>query len=70
MQTLATMSRPARCRARRKAGLQVLSVVCDEFAVQDFLVASRFLKPSDPEDRVAVQRALAELIDKLVKEQL
>ena len=47
----------------------MLQVECDEFAVQDFLVSTGYLRAAT-EDRAVVSKALAELIDKIVKEKL
>ena len=56
--------------ARRKEGLIVVPVQVDEFAVTDFLVSARFLKSSDVDDRAQVSNALAEMIDRIIKERL
>lgn len=48
--------------------MAVVPVEIDEITVTDFLVASRFLKSTEADDRQAVSRALSDLVDKIAKE--
>ena len=70
MHASANAERVARCYARRKQGKVVRPVEIDEIEVTDFLIASRFLQVTAIDDKQAVSKALAELIDKIVKEKI
>ena len=65
---LSQPTRLQRHRQRRREGLAVVPVEIDEITVTDFLVASRFLKSTEADDRQAVSRALSDLVDKIAKE--
>jgi hypothetical protein len=68
MQIAATMSHPARCRARRRNGLAVFQIEADTVGLIEALKVAGLLDPSKEDDRAAIKQALQRAIEIFVLE--
>jgi hypothetical protein len=67
---LAALTKASRCRARRKAGLAVFTCTADEVSVKQMLEDANLLAASAWDDPAAVEKALTDFIQIVVKERL
>ena len=64
---LANRERVKRCYARRKAGLECLTIEVDTIALADTLIEAHLLDESQIDDRTALAQATARLLKSLEK---